>query len=97
MRYLSSLGHDVVDVRSDVFDVGDDYPPSCTETARLARERNDAQVVGARMHGPAEVAEIVEAFLMMPFSGGEWHARRIRLISDFEATGDAPLISAGLP
>jgi ribose 5-phosphate isomerase B len=68
-----------------------------TETARLAREHNDAQVVGvgARMHAPAEAAEIVETFLATPFSGGERHARRIRLISDFEATGDAPPISAG--
>ena len=34
-----------------------------TETARLAREHNDAQMVGigARMHGPAGAAEIVEA------------------------------------
>lgn len=31
---MSSLGHDAVDVRPDVFDVGDDYPPSCIETAR---------------------------------------------------------------
>jgi ribose 5-phosphate isomerase B len=34
VRHLSSLGHDVVDVRPGVFDVGDDYPPSCIETAR---------------------------------------------------------------
>lgn len=68
-----------------------------TETARLAREHNDAQVVGvgARMHGAAEVAEIVETFLATPFSGGERQARRIRLIADFEAAGDAPPISAG--
>lgn len=139
VRHLSSLRHDVVGLRSDVFDGGDDYLPSCietgrrvvadrgsigvviggsgngeqicanevagccaalawsTETARLAREHNDAQVVGvgARMHGPAGAAEIVEAFLATPFSGGERHARRIRLISDFEDTGDAPPISAG--
>jgi Ribose/Galactose Isomerase len=93
----SSLGPDVVDVRPDVFDVGDDYRLFCvetarrvvagpgriggvierlgngeqisaskvagcraalawsTETVRLAREHNDAQVVGvgARMHKPA--------------------------------------------
>lgn len=29
------------------------------------------------------------------FSGGGRHARRIRLISDFEASGDAPPICAG--
>jgi len=68
-----------------------------TETSRLAREHNDAEVVGvgARMHGPAGAAEIVEAFLARPFSGGERHTRRSWLISDFEATGDAPLICAG--
>jgi ribose 5-phosphate isomerase B len=68
-----------------------------TETARLAREHNDSQVmgIGARMHEPAEAAEIVETFLGTPFSGGERHVRRIRLISDFEATGDAPPVCPG--
>lgn len=68
-----------------------------TETARLAREHNDAQVVGigARMHSPAEAGEIVEAFITTPFSGGERHSRRIRQISDFESTGEPPPMSAG--
>ncbi|MGH3833928.1 MAG: ribose-5-phosphate isomerase [Pseudonocardiaceae bacterium] len=68
-----------------------------TETAQLAREHNDAQVVGigARMHTPAEAAEIVEAFVATPFSDGERHRRRIRQISEFESTGDAPPVSAG--
>ncbi len=68
-----------------------------TETARLVREHNDARVVGvgARMHGPAGAAEIVEAFLATSFFGGERHARRIRLLSDFEAAGDVPPISVG--
>ncbi len=68
-----------------------------TETARLAREHDEAQVVGvgARMHGPAGAAEIVEAFLGTPFFGGERHGRRIGLISDFGAAGDAPPFSAG--
>ena len=63
-----------------------------TDTAKLAREHNDAQVVGigARMHSPAEAAEIVEVFLNTPFSGGERHSRRIRQISDFESTGEPP-------
>ena len=67
-----------------------------TETARLAREHNDAQVmgIGARMHGATEAAEIVETFLATPFSGGERHVRRIQMISDFEATGEPPPISA---
>ena len=68
-----------------------------TQTAGLAREHNDAQVmgIGARMHEPAEAAEIVEAFLTTPFSKGERHARRIRQISDFESTGESPPLSAG--
>jgi len=67
-----------------------------TETAGLAREHNDAQVVGigARMHSPAEAAQIVEVFLTTPFSGGERHCRRIRQIADFESTGEPPPISA---
>jgi ribose 5-phosphate isomerase B len=67
-----------------------------TETARLAREHNDAQVmgIGARMHSPAEAAEIVEMFIATPFSGGERHSRRIGQISTFETTGEAPPISA---
>lgn len=64
------------------------------ETAGLAREHNDAQV-GTRMHGPKWTAEIVDAFLETPFSGGERHGRRIRLIADFEADGDAPPMAAG--
>ncbi|MGH3548799.1 MAG: ribose-5-phosphate isomerase [Pseudonocardiaceae bacterium] len=67
------------------------------ETAGLARQHNDAQVVGigARMHSAAEAAEIVEAFLATPFSGGERHCRRISQISNFESTGEPPPISAG--
>ena len=65
-----------------------------TETATLARQHNDAQVValGARMHGPAEAAEIVTAFVDTPFSGAERHARRIRMVSDYERTGEPPAL-----
>ncbi|MBO0875035.1 MAG: ribose-5-phosphate isomerase [Pseudonocardia sp.] len=60
-----------------------------TETARLAREHNDAQVVGigARMHSEAEALAIVDTFLATPFSGAERHARRIAQLADYEATG----------
>jgi ribose 5-phosphate isomerase B len=59
------------------------------ETASLAREHNDAQVIGigARMHTPEEAAAIVDAFVDTPFSQGERHARRIALLTDYEATG----------
>ncbi|MBA2324623.1 MAG: ribose-5-phosphate isomerase [Actinomycetota bacterium] len=65
------------------------------ETARLAREHNDAQVVGlgARMHTPEEAAAIVDAFVDTPFSQGERHARRIAMLADYEATGEI----VGLP
>src|SRR5918998_133909 len=57
-----------------------------TETAKLAREHNDAQVIGigARMHSPAEAAEIVDAFMATRFSGGARHARRIRMLEEFD-------------
>lgn len=63
-----------------------------TETAALAREHNDAQVMGlgARMHTQAEAEQIVEAFLNTPFDGGERHARRIAMISGYETSGGPP-------
>ncbi|QFZ17191.1 ribose-5-phosphate isomerase [Saccharothrix syringae] len=62
------------------------------ETAKLAREHNDAQLigVGARMHTTEEAFAIVEAFLATPFSGAERHARRIDILRDYERTGQAP-------
>ena len=61
------------------------------ETARLAREHNDANVVGigARMHTLDEASAIVTAFLATPFSGNERHARRIGLIAEYEQTREA--------
>ena len=61
------------------------------QTARLAREHNDAQVVsiGARMHTAQEAAGFVDVFLATPFSGGERHLRRIRMLADYEGTGSA--------
>jgi ribose 5-phosphate isomerase B len=58
------------------------------ETAILARQHNDAQVVaiGARMHSRDQAATLVDTFLATPFSGGERHARRIKLLADYEAS-----------
>jgi ribose 5-phosphate isomerase B len=60
-----------------------------TETAMLARQHNNAQVVavGARMHTPEGAIAIVETFLATPFSGDERHIRRIGMLADYEATG----------
>jgi ribose 5-phosphate isomerase B len=64
------------------------------ETATLARQHNNAQVVGigARMHTPPEAAGIVDAFVATPFSALERHARRIRMLDDFERTGEPPAL-----
>jgi len=66
------------------------------ETARLAREHNDAQVVaiGARMHTADEALGFAATFLATPFSGDPRHARRIGLLSTYEATGELPPLPA---
>ena len=57
-----------------------------TETAQLARQHNDANVVsvGGRQHSVEEATELVLTFLATPFSQDERHVRRIGLISDYE-------------
>lgn len=55
------------------------------ETARLARQHNDANVlsVPARMISPEEVAKVIKSYLEAEFEGGR-HARRVDEISDME-------------
>ncbi|MAS54339.1 ribose-5-phosphate isomerase [Nocardioides sp.] len=62
------------------------------DTARLAREHNDAQVVsvGGRMHTLEEMTRFVELFLAEPFSHDERHVRRIGLMADYERTRVLP-------
>jgi len=62
------------------------------DTAGLAREHNDANVVsvGARMHSLDEATRLVERFLTTAFSGEERHARRITMLSRYEDTGALP-------
>ncbi len=59
------------------------------ETATLARQHNDANVVsiGARSHPEADALHFVELFLATPFSGAERHARRIAELAEYETTG----------
>jgi ribose 5-phosphate isomerase B len=66
------------------------------ETARLAREHNDANVVGvgARMHTADEATAIVTTFLETAFSGVDRHIRRIQQLADYERTGDLPPLPA---
>ena len=56
------------------------------DTAMLARQHNDANVIsiGGRMHTEEEALELVRVFLATPFSGEERHARRIRLLAEYE-------------
>jgi ribose 5-phosphate isomerase B len=62
------------------------------ELARLAREHNDAQVIsiGARMTTVDAARSMVRVFLTTPFSGDERHARRIAMVSAYEADGSLP-------
>jgi ribose 5-phosphate isomerase B len=59
------------------------------ETARLAREHNDANVmsIGARNHPEADALRFVDIFLATPFSGVARHARRIAMLTEYEITG----------
>jgi ribose 5-phosphate isomerase B len=60
------------------------------ETARLARDHNDANVcaLGARQHSQQEVLELVKVFLGSSFSNDERHVRRIGKIAHFENSGE---------
>lgn len=56
------------------------------ETAKLARQHNDAQIgsIGARMHSLEEATAIAEAFISEPFSGDERHQRRVDQMLAYE-------------
>ena len=62
------------------------------ETATLAREHNDANVVsvGGRMHAVEDMTRFVEVFLDTAYSGEERHTRRIGMLTDYEKTGNLP-------
>ena len=60
------------------------------DTAKLAREHNNANVVavGGRQHTVEEATVLIEAFLTEPFSNAERHKRRIGKIAIYETTGE---------
>ncbi|MCK0176691.1 MULTISPECIES: ribose-5-phosphate isomerase [Mycobacteriaceae] len=62
------------------------------ETASLAREHNNAQLIGigGRMHSEAEALAIVDAFVTTPWSEADRHQRRIDILSEYERTHEAP-------
>ncbi|MET0711580.1 MAG: ribose-5-phosphate isomerase [Jiangellaceae bacterium] len=63
-----------------------------TETARLARQHNDARVisVGVRLHSVDDIIGFVDAFVTTPFSRDDRHARRIAMLRRYEETGELP-------
>ncbi len=66
------------------------------ETAVLAREHNDANVVsvGGRLHPIEDLLRFVEVFLGTAFSGDERHVRRIGQLAAYESTGELPPLPA---
>jgi ribose 5-phosphate isomerase B len=62
------------------------------ETARLARQHNDANVLslGARMYPAADAIGFAKVFVQTPFSQEPRHARRLAMIADYEKTGELP-------
>jgi ribose 5-phosphate isomerase B len=62
------------------------------DTARLAREHNDANVLslGARMYDEETAKRYVELFLSTPFSGADRHQRRIDQLTRYEESGELP-------
>lgn len=59
------------------------------DTAALAREHNNAQVVavGGRQHSKEEALDIIKVFLATEWTNEERHARRIGQMAEYEATG----------
>jgi ribose 5-phosphate isomerase B len=62
------------------------------ETATLAREHNDANVLslGSRVYDEDSAVRFAVRFLATPFSEAERHVRRIQLLAGYEATGQLP-------
>ena len=62
------------------------------ETARLARQHNDANVLslGARMYPAADAVGFAKIFVETPFSTEPRHARRLAMVADYEKAGELP-------
>ena len=62
------------------------------ETARLAREHNNANVLslGARQYSIEDAVKFAKVFLDTPFSEEPRHTRRIAMLTDYEKTGELP-------
>jgi ribose 5-phosphate isomerase B len=68
------------------------------ETAKLARQHNNAQVmgIGGRMHSMPDALTIVDAFLTAEWSKAERHQRRIDILEDYEQTHVPPPVPGAL-
>jgi len=66
------------------------------ETAQLARQHNDANVLslGARMYSVDEAIGFTRIFVSTPFSGEPRHSRRLAEIADYEKSGYLPPLPA---
>ena len=66
------------------------------ETAQLARQHNDANVLslGTRMYTIDEAVGFAKVFVATPFSGAPRHARRLAEIAEYEKTGVLPALPA---
>lgn len=64
------------------------------ETARLAREHNDANVLalGARTIPEVDALRYAELFVSTAFSGEERHRRRIAQLAAYERSGELPKV-----
>ena len=63
-----------------------------TETAQLARQHNNANVLslGARMYSVDEALEFAKVFVETPFSQDPRHIRRLAMIAGYEKSGELP-------
>jgi ribose 5-phosphate isomerase B len=62
------------------------------ETARLARQHNNANVLslGAREYPIEDAVGFARVFVETPFSGEPRHARRLDMIAAYEESGELP-------
>jgi ribose 5-phosphate isomerase B len=62
------------------------------ETARLARQHNNANVLslGAREYPVADAVGFAQVFVQTPFSGNPRHVRRLDMITEYEKTHELP-------
>ncbi|MCW2546952.1 MAG: ribose 5-phosphate isomerase [Mycobacterium sp.] len=68
------------------------------ETARLGRLHNDANVVslGARQYPIEDAVRFAEIFLATEFTQEARHKRRLAMLSDYERSGELPVVSPGV-